>query len=114
MVGAASGLGGLGSVGVGNNNATVTACDTNGITAGFTTVAGNVTTVTVDGLADPACEGGALRLTLADSANASLGSGGPTTIPTDAGVVDNSVPVTISPQPGATLVANLHVVIEGP
>jgi hypothetical protein len=80
---------------------------------GYTTSAGNVTAVTVNGIADPGCEGGALSVTLANG-TASVGSAGPQIVPVDAGTIDNSITVNVSPQPAASTVNRVHVAITGP
>lgn len=64
-----------GSKQVGAGNAVVPICDTDGFTYTRTLDASrNVTSVTVSGI-NAACNGGTLQLTLADAANAALGSG---------------------------------------
>lgn len=97
---------------VGGGNAAVTACDA-AFTVTYTTSGGKVTTVTVGGIADPTCEGGQLKLTLLGGA-ATLASGGAVTVPTDGDSVDNSVAVSVSPQPDAWLVDEVAVVVTGP
>jgi hypothetical protein len=99
---------------VGGGNAAVVACDTNGFTVTFTTTRGNVTAVTVSGIADPACEGGTLRVTVTDAAGASIASGGPQTVPTDGDTTDNSLAVSANPQPAASQVAGYNISIAGP
>jgi hypothetical protein len=109
----AASLGGItGSVGAGD--AAIPACDTTGVSVTYTTSAGNVTAVTVGGLADPGCEGGDLSVTLTNSAGDSIASGGPQTIPTDGDTADNSLTVSVSPNPAAQNVAGYHVSIVGP
>ena len=109
----AASLGGMsGSVVAGN--AAVPACDTTGVTVAYTTSAGNVTAVTVSGLADPGCEGGSLSVALTNSAGDSIASGGPETVATDGDTVDNSLSVSLSPNPAAQNVAGYHVSIAGP
>lgn len=109
----AASLGGVsGQVAAGN--AAITACDATGVTVTYTTSGGNVTAVTVGGLADPACEGGELSVTLTNAAGESIASGGPQTIPTDGDTTDNSVTVSVSPNPAAEQVAAYHVAIVGP
>jgi hypothetical protein len=103
----------LTSEGVAAGNAPVAPCDANGFSPTYTTVGGNVTTVAVGGIADPACEGGALEVTLV-GAGGKLGSGGPVTIPTDGDSIDNSVSVSLSPQPDGELVTGIRVLIAGP
>ncbi len=109
----AASLGGMsGSVGAGN--ATIPTCDTTGVSVSYTTAGGNVTNVTVGGLADPGCEGGALSVTLTNETGDSIASGGPQTIATDGDTADNSLTISVSPNPAAQNVAGYHVSIVGP
>ena len=93
-------------------NAAVQSCDSS-FTPTYTLSNGTVTSVTVGGIADPACEGGQLSLTLL-SGSTPVGSGGPVTVPTDADTVDNSVVVPVSPQPAAPSVNAVRIVVVGP
>lgn len=111
--GFAAGLGGVGADGLEAGSATVAPCDPDGFALTYAVSAGKVTSATVGGIADPACEGGTLKLTLADG-GAAISSGGPTTVPTDAGTVANSVTVALSPAVDALLVDHVHVSIAGP
>jgi hypothetical protein len=110
----AAGLGGFAAGDLSGASSAVVGCDTDGFTTTYTTSSGSVTAVTVGGIADPACEGGSLSVTLVDSSNAAVGSGGPQTIPTDPDTTVNSVTVTLNPQPPTTQVAAVHVSITGP
>jgi len=112
--GLAATLGGLGADALGAGAAAVAACDTDGFTVTYTTSAGVVTAVNLGGIADPACEGGLLSLVLADTSGASVGVGGPTTVPTDGDAGDNAMTVAVSPTPAAAVVTAIHVVITGP
>ena len=111
--GFAATLGGLTAGKLGAGGAVVAACDTNGFTVTYATSGSTVTSATVGGIADPGCETGVLSLTLANGAT-SVASGGPLTVPVDAGTVDNSVTLALSPQPTASQVNRVHVSIEGP
>jgi hypothetical protein len=93
-------------------SAPVTACD-NGFTYAYTTVGGNVTAVTVGGIADPECSGGEFSLTLTNASGARLGSGGPATVPSDGDTADDSLNVSIAALPDADLVAGVRVAIAG-
>ena len=104
----------IGSSKLAAGNTSVVACDTDGFTHSYTTSRGNVTAVTIGGIADPACEGGTARATVTNSAGASIADGGPGTVPTDGDTLDNSVTLTTSPQPAASQVAGIHIVVEGP
>jgi hypothetical protein len=93
----------------------VLSCDANGFTETYTTLGGIVATVTVGGIADPACEGGALRLTLTDAGGDSIASAGPLTVPADGDTADNSLTFpSVSPQPGAAQVTRIHISVSGP
>ena len=106
-------LGGLHSGVLGAGGASVVACDTNGVTVDYTTVGGNVTTATVGGIADPACEGSELSITLTN-AGTKIGGGGPQAVASDGDTADNSMSIPISPQPAAEQVDGVHVSITGP
>jgi hypothetical protein len=95
-------------------DAVVAQCDADGFTHAYTTVHGDVTAVTISGLADPACEGGTLQVAVTDALGAAIAQAGPLTIPADAGTADNSVVLATSLQPSATLVAGIRVVVSGP
>ena len=105
-------LPGLVSNKVGNGDTAVTACDS-AFTVTYTTSGGKVTKVAIGGIADPACEGGQLKVTLLAGAT-TLTSGGPVTVPTDADGTDNSVDVPFSMQPNAPQVTHIAVAIAGP
>lgn len=111
--GFAATLGGITSKQLGAGNAVVAACDTNGFTVSYTTSAGSVSAVNLGGIADPGCEGGQLSLTLADASGGVVVSGGPQTVPTDAGTVDNAMSVAVTSTPAAAVTA-IHVVVTGP
>lgn len=98
----------LGTVtgGLSAGQSSVTACDT-GFGDTYTTVSGNVTAVTVTGIAAE-CAGGALALTLTNGAGTAVGSGGPVT------VSGGTANVSISATPDADVVAGIRISIEGP
>jgi hypothetical protein len=114
LPGVAASLGGLTTHKLGAGQAVVSACDSDGFTTSYNNSGGNITSVDVSGIADPGCEGGQLSLVLANASGTSIGAGGPTTVPTDAGTVDNTMTVTLSPTPAASAVAAVHVVVTGP
>jgi hypothetical protein len=105
-------LGGVSGTGIGAGAAPVAACDADGFGVSYAVTGSTVTSATIDGIADPGCEGGTLSLTVADGTT-SVGSG-TATVPTDAGTADNSVTVPLSPQPPASQVTQVHVVVAGP
>ena len=113
-VAAAATLGGVGSPALSAGDVSIASCDPDGLTTLYTTTAGNVTAVTVGGLADPGCEGASLSLTVIDATGASIASAGPQTIPTDAGVIDNSLLVSVTPNPLAEAPTAVEIVIAGP
>jgi hypothetical protein len=106
-------LGGIGSTRLGAGDTPVTPCDSD-FTETYTTSGGNVASVLIAGIADPACEGGALSVRLTNSAGDSVASGGPVTVTTDGDTADNAVSVSMSPQTAAENVANIHVSVVGP
>jgi hypothetical protein len=113
-VASASALGGISSAQVGAGDAPITPCDSTGFTLDYTTVGGNVTAVTVNDIADPSCEGGALSVTLTNAGGASIASGGPQAIVTDGDSAENSVLLSVSPNPAAEQVSGYHISLVGP
>jgi hypothetical protein len=111
---AAATLGGLTSTKVGSGQAAIAPCDTDGFTPTYTTSGGSITSVTVSGIADPRCEGTILKLTVVDSSGTSIASGGPQTIPTDGDTIDNSMTVSVNPQPAAASAAGVHISVVEP
>lgn len=109
----AASLGGLDPDRLAAGQAVVASCD-GAVSISYATQGGNVTSVTVSGIADPACEGGALSLQALDSSNASISAAGPATVATDADAADNSVTLGLSPQPNAEQVSATAVSITGP
>jgi hypothetical protein len=109
----ATGLG-VTSPPVSAGSAALARCDANGFSLAYTTSGGNVTSVTVNGVADPGCEGAEMSLTLTNAAGASIASGGPRTVPTDGDGLDNSVGVAVSPNPAAEQVSGYQVSVVGP
>jgi len=99
---------------IGSGNAVITACDEDGFGASFTTSDGAVTAVTVTGIADPGCEGGALRVALVDGSGASIGSGGPAMIAADEDTVDAAMTVPVPGLPAAARAQRVQIVVEGP
>ena len=97
---------------VGAGSSPVASCDADGFTISYTTSRGNVTQATVGGIKEPNCAGGSLQLVLTDSTGASIGSGGPATVPTMADPGTTTVPLSVQPNAGS--VAGYRVVISGP
>ena len=108
----AQGLGPLSPSSVGVGGASVDPCDTDGFGVTYTTASGVVTDVTIDGIKEPDCVGGKLSLTLTDGSGASIGSGGPLSVPAMADPGSLLVPIAGSPYAGD--VAGFRVVIVGP
>ena len=104
---AAAAIQGASSGPLGSGSTPITACDTDGLTVSYTTSGGNVTTVSVGGIA-VACSGGSLRVTVVDSSRTSVASGGPVT------VSGTSESVSVSPNPAGAIPAGVDVSIVGP
>jgi len=111
---AAASLGSLSSAQLGAGNGSVTACDTDGVVTDLIVPTDKVTDVTVSGIADPGCEGAALSLTLTDSLGIALGGASNQVVETDGDTDENSMTVAVTPQPDASLVTDVHIVIVGP
>lgn len=105
---------GVGSVDVGAGNAAVPRCDADGFTYSFTTSRGAVTQVSVGDIADPGCEGSELSLTLTNAGGTSVATAGPQTVPADGDGLANSMTLAVSPQPTASQVLGINVLVEGP
>lgn len=114
VTGFAASLGGLTSDRLGAGDDVVAACDGNGFTSSYTTSAGNVTGVTLGGIADPGCDGASVSVVLAGAGGVSLGSAGPQTIAADGDSTDGSLALSLAPLPLASAVTRLHVVVVGP
>jgi hypothetical protein len=99
--------------GIGAGSGSVTACDSDGVATTYSDTWDTVdkryevTSVTVTGIADT-CDGKTLKAALTDSSNVSLGDGS-VTIPTGAGTT--ATVSTLSANPAASSVNNVHVVI---
>ena len=106
-------LGGI-SGGVVAGDSAIPACDSDGVTLAYQTSGGNVTAVTVSGLADPGCEGGELSVALSSQSGDGVASAGPHVIAADAGTADNTATVAVAPNPAAETVSGYHVAIVGP
>lgn len=110
-VASAASLGGLNTTSLGADNGAVASCDTDGVALAYTTAYSatdgryKVTSVTVSGIATPACDGKTLRVTLSDAAFVSLGTGSATVL------AGGSQAVAITPNADAELAVNAAVVI---
>jgi hypothetical protein len=109
----AASLGGLDPDRLTGGQATVASCD-GAVSVSYATQGGNVMSVTVSGIADPACEGGELTVQALDSSNTSISGAGPATVTSDADTVDDSVTLGLSPQPNAEQVSATAISITGP
>lgn len=114
VFGSAASLGGLDSERLGAGASVVASCDTDGVKVSYEQTYSpapepgyKVTEVTVSGVAD-ACDGQTLAVTLADSGNASLGTGS-LSIPTGPAT---SHTVSVAPSTPVGSIANAHVVIS--
>lgn len=103
---------GAGSGAVAAGRAAVTECD-DAQTVTYQTQDGLVTSVTIGAIADPACSGGRLSVTLT-AAGVGVASGGPVTVPSDPDSDDDSVTVTVTPGTAAAEVDRTDVLIEDP
>ena len=107
-------LGGVVGPALSGGNGSIPACDPDGLTAAYTTSAGNLTAFTIGGIADPGCEGASLSLTVIDATGTSIASAVPQTIPTDVGTIDNTLLLTVTPNPPAESPAGVEIIIAGP
>lgn len=99
---------------ISSGSAAVAACDSDGFGASYATSGGAITAVKVTGIADPACEGGIVRVAVVDGAGVSIGSGGPVTIAADGDALDNEATLTVAGSPTALSAQRVHIVVEGP
>jgi hypothetical protein len=106
-------LGGLLAPAISAGEAVVQGCDASmGLV--YTTSGGDVTAVTVSGIADPACSGGVLSLVVLDANGTAIASAAPVAVPSDAGTADDVVTVAVSPHPPAELVEGVALQVLGP
>lgn len=105
-------LGGISTATIGANNTAVAACDTDGVTATYTSAWDatdkryEISTVTVSGVADT-CDGQTMKATLTDSSGAQL-SEGSLSIPTSGATSFN---VSLSASVSASAASGVHVII---
>ena len=107
-------LGGVNSGRIAAGDTPIESCDADGFTVSYSTAGGNVVQATAADIADPACEGGSLSITVTNASGDSIASGGPASIPTDGDSSPNSLTVAVSPQPAAEQVAGVRVAVVGP
>lgn len=105
-------LGGAASRVINARKVNLVRCDTSASVT-YTTVAGLVVSATVDGLADPACEGQQIKIRVRNASGAGITEGGPVTIPADGDTADNQVTIPVSPSVSPPLVASHKLVISG-
>jgi hypothetical protein len=91
----------------------ITACDATGFTLAYTTVSGDVTAVTVNGIADPGCEGSEVSVTLTNTSGAGIATGGPQEIVADGDTAEDSILVSVTPNPAAEQVGAFHISLVG-
>jgi hypothetical protein len=77
----------------------------------YATSGGQITSVTVTGIADPQCSGGRLSVALTALSDG-VAEGGPVTVPSDGDTLDDSVTVPVSPAASASAVDRTDVLIE--
>ena len=105
-------LGGITTATIGANNATVAACDSDGLTTTYTSAWDatdkryEISQVSVTGVSD-ACDGQTMKVALTDAAGAQLGEG-TLAIPASA-ATSFTVPLTTSVS--ATAASGVHVII---
>lgn len=105
-------LGGDGGRLLAVGQASVAECD-DAQTVEYVTAGGQVTAVTIGGIADPACSGGRLSVTLT-ATGVSVASGGPVLVPSDPDSDDDSVTVSVTAGASAAQVDRVDVLIEDP
>lgn len=93
-----------------DGHARVRECD-DALTVRYETSGGEVTAVEVGGIADPACSGGRLFVTLTAGGDG-VASGGPVEVPPDADGDDDTVTVPVSGGARASAVDRADVLIE--
>ena len=108
---AATLFGGGGGALVGGGTA-VAECD-DALTVEYLTDGGTITSVVVGGIADPACSGGRLSVTLTATGDA-VAAGGPVTVPADGDTAADAVTVPVTPGAQASQVDRTDVLIEDP
>jgi hypothetical protein len=104
---------GLAPANAGAGATPISRCDTDGFTVSYGLTGPNVSSVTVGGIADPACEGASVTVTLTSTGGSSIGSG-TGTVPTDGDALDNTVVVATSPTPAEVTVTGIQIVLVGP
>lgn len=107
---AATMLGGDGGRLLAVGQTSIAECD-DAQTVRYATVGGQVTAVTIGGIADPACAGGRLSVTLT-AGGASVAGGGPVLVPSDADEDDDAVTVAVTAGATAAQVDRVDVLIE--
>jgi hypothetical protein len=96
-----------------SGSAAVTACD-DAVSLAYDTAGGKVTSVTVSGIADPACAGAEVEATVRGGGLV-LGAAGPEPVPSDGDTAADQVTLAVGgPQPAAADVDGAHVAIERP
>ena len=100
---------------LGTGAATVAGCDPDSFNIDYTVSASDtVTAVVVSEIDDPVCDDAEIEVTLTDTGDVDIGSGGPVSVPSDPDLLDNTVTLTIAAAPDVADVANVHLVESGP
>ena len=110
----ATSLGGATSPPTAAGKTLVSRCDT-AVTVTYATTGGLLSSATVTGIADPACEGGTARIAIQNAGGVMLAQSNPVTIPVDGDTAANQVTLPLSPATvNPDLLASYDVVITGP
>ena len=99
---------------VGSGSAALAACDPDGFSAAYSISGGTIAAVMVNGIADPACDGAAVRVAVVDSSGAALATGGPVPVTPDPDSLDGGATVPVGGSPAATNARRVEIVLEGP
>jgi hypothetical protein len=65
-------------------------------------------------IADPACDGGAVRVAIVGGSGVALATGGPAVVAADDDGADSTVTVAVSGLPAAADARRIEIVVEGP
>lgn len=98
---------------LGAGDAAVSSCDTGGLSLAWATTAGKVSTVTVGGLADPACDGATVEVTVMGGGTR-IATATPATVPVDGDALDGEVALTVPALPSPDAVDGARILVRGP
>ncbi len=99
---------------LGSGDATITACDTDGVNSTYTFTSGtsDVSAIAVSGIADPNCDGAEVRVQALNSSGTVLGHGTATNT-ADADTNPNSVDVALNTAVASSDIATVRVTLNG-